>query len=74
MSNSAVVRKRQLEKNDPLVQKIAEQASIDPEYVELMNYLESDRDINPEMPQETDGGHLALLSHSCSIHDHTIQR
>ena len=31
-----------MEKNNLLVQKIVEQASIDPEYVEMMNYLESD--------------------------------
>ena len=31
-----------MEKNDQLVQKIAEEASIDPEYVEMMNYIESD--------------------------------
>ena len=42
MSKAAAVRKRQMEKKDPLVQKIAEEASIDPEYVEMMNYLESD--------------------------------
>ena len=32
MSKVATVRKRQMEKNDPLVQKIA-----DPNYVEMMN-------------------------------------
>ena len=42
MSKAARIRKKQMEKNDPLVQKIAEEASIDPEYVEMMNYLESD--------------------------------
>ena len=42
MSKAAVVRRRQMEKNDPLVQKIAEEASIDPEHVEMMNYIESD--------------------------------
>ena len=42
MSKAAQIRKKQMEKNDPLVQKIAEEASIDPEYVEMMNYLESD--------------------------------
>ena len=31
-----------MEKNDPLVQKIAEEANLDPEYVKMMNYLESD--------------------------------
>ena len=40
-----------MEKNDPLVQKIAEEASMDPNYVEMMNYLETDTeydDIDPE--------------------------
>ena len=35
-----------MEKNDPLVQKIAEEASMEPEYVEMMNYLESDTEYN----------------------------
>ena len=40
-----------MEKNDPLVQKIAEEACLDPKYVEMMNYLETDTkydDIDPE--------------------------
>ena len=35
-----------MEKNDPLVQKIAEEASMDAEYVEMMNYLECDTKYN----------------------------
>ena len=35
-----------MEKNDPLVQKIAEEASMDLEYVEMMNYLECDTEYN----------------------------
>ena len=35
MSKVATVRKRQMEKMDPLVQKIAEEASMEPEYMEL---------------------------------------
>ena len=31
---------------DPLVQKIAEEASMEPEYVEMLNYLESDTEYN----------------------------
>ena len=34
------------EENDPLVQKIAEEASMDPNYVERMNYLECDTEYN----------------------------
>ena len=46
MSKVASVRKKQMEKNDPLVQKIAEEANMDPEYVEMMNYLECDTEFN----------------------------
>ena len=46
MSKVAAVRRKKMEKNDPLVQKIAEKASIDPEYVEMMNYLETDTEYN----------------------------
>ena len=38
-------------KSDPLVQNIAEDASMDPEYLEMMNYIESDtedKDIAPD--------------------------
>ena len=40
-----------MEKSDPLVQKIAEEACLNPKYVEMMNYLETDtkyEDIDPE--------------------------
>ena len=46
MSKVATVRKRQMEKNDPLSQKIAEEASMDPDHVEMMNYLECDTEYN----------------------------
>ena len=39
-----------MEKNDPLVQEIAEEANMDPEYVEMMNYLECDTEINDIAP------------------------
>ena len=51
MSKIATVRKKQMEKNDPLVQKIAEEACLDPQYVEMMNCIETDtnyKDIDPE--------------------------
>ena len=35
-----------MEKNDPLVQKITEEANMDHEYVEIMNYLECDTEYN----------------------------
>ena len=33
-----------MEKSDPLVQKIAEEANLDYEYVEMLNYIEGDTD------------------------------
>ena len=33
-----------MEKNDPLVQRIAEEANLDYEYVEMLNYIERDTD------------------------------
>ena len=33
-----------MEKNDPLVQRIAEEANLDYEYVEMLNYIEGDTD------------------------------
>ena len=50
MSKAVRIRKIQMEKNYPSVQKIAEEASIDPEYVAMINYLESDtefKEIDP---------------------------
>ena len=46
MSKVAAVRKRQMEKNDPLVQKITEEASMDSDHVEMMNYIECDTEYN----------------------------
>ena len=39
-----------MEKSDPLAQKIAEDANMDPEYLEMMNYIESDTDDNDIAP------------------------
>ena len=50
MSKVATVRKKQMEKSDPLVQKIAEDANMDPEYIEMMNYIETDRDFDDIAP------------------------
>ena len=50
MCKVASVRKRQMEKNDPLVQKIAEEANMDPEYIEMMNYIKCDTDFNDITP------------------------
>ena len=42
MSKAARTRRKQMKKNDPLVQKIAEEANLNYEYVEMMNYIEGD--------------------------------
>ena len=50
MSKVATVRRKQMEKSDPLVQIIAEETNMDPEYLEMMNYIESDtedKDVAP---------------------------
>ena len=44
MSKVAKVRRQQMEKMDPLVQRIAEEANLDSEYVEMLNYIEADVD------------------------------
>ena len=51
MSKKASIRNKQLEKDDPLVLKIAKEANMDADYVEMMNHIESDTnfdDIPPE--------------------------
>ena len=44
MSKAAKARRHQMEKKDPLVQRIAEEANLDSEYVEMLNYIEGDTD------------------------------
>ena len=39
-----------MEKSDPLVQKIAEDVNLDPEYLEMMNYIESDTEDKDSAP------------------------
>ena len=41
MSKRASVRQKQLEEEDPLVIEIAEEGSIDIEYLEMLNTLEN---------------------------------
>ena len=50
MSKVVAVRRKQMEKSDPLVQKIAEDANMDPEYLEMMNYIESDTEDKDSAP------------------------
>ena len=38
MSKKAAIRKKQLDRDDPLVMKIAEEANMDSDYVEMMNH------------------------------------
>ena len=42
MSKKATIRNKQLERDDPLVMKIAEEANMDPDYVEMKNQIEND--------------------------------
>ena len=44
MSKVMKVRRQQMEKLDPLVQRIAEEANLDTEYIEMLNYIEADVD------------------------------
>ena len=38
---ASVSRSKQMEKCDPLVQKILEEANMDPDYIEMMNHIET---------------------------------
>ena len=42
MSKVMKVRRQQMEKLDPLVQRIAVEANLDTEYIEMLNYIEAD--------------------------------
>ena len=53
MSKKAYIRDKQLEKEDPLVLKIAEEANIDPNYIEMMNHIENDTDFD-DIPPESE--------------------
>ena len=44
MSKRALIRQKQLEEEDPLVIKIAEEGSKDIEYLDMLNSLEDDTD------------------------------
>ena len=57
-----------MEKSDPLVQKIAEEANLDYEYVEMLNYIEGDTDfkdidINCELKMMKDNlPHMSIIT------------
>ena len=42
MSRKAAIRKKQLEEEEPLVIKIAEESNLDIEYLEMLNNIEND--------------------------------
>ena len=42
---------KQLERDDPLVMKISEEANMDPEYVEMMNHIENDTEFEQASQQ-----------------------
>ena len=46
MSKKASIMNKQLEKEDPLVLKIAEEANMDPDYIDMMNHIENDTDFD----------------------------
>ena len=45
MSKKAVIRNKQLERDDPPVMKIAKEANMDLEYIEMMNHIEIDTEL-----------------------------
>ena len=51
MRKKASVRNKQLEKEDPLVLKIAKKANMDPDYFVMMNYKENDTDFDDIAPK-----------------------
>ena len=42
LSKAMKVRRQQMEKLDPFVERIAEEANLDPDYIEMLNILEAD--------------------------------
>ena len=50
-----------MEKNDPLVQKKAEEANLDYEYVEMMNYIEGDTEFK-ETDTKDDLPHMSVIT------------
>ena len=51
MSKKATIRNKQLEQDDPLVMKIAEEAAMDSDYVEMINHIENDTEFNNIPPE-----------------------
>ena len=51
MSKKASIRNKQLEKDDPLVLKIAEEANMDPYCIDMMNHIENNTDFDDIPPE-----------------------
>ena len=51
MSEKATIRNKQLERDDPLVMNIAEEANMDPDYIEMMNHIENDTEFENILPE-----------------------
>ena len=51
MSKKATIRNKQLERDDPLVMNIAEEANMDPDYIEMMNHIENDTEFENILPE-----------------------
>ena len=53
MSKRATIRKKQLEEEDPLVIKVAEESNLDLEYLEMLNNIENDTETQ-DLPLESE--------------------
>ena len=52
MSKREAIRKKQLEEEDPLVIKIAEESNLDLEYLDMLNAIENDT-VTQDLPLES---------------------
>ena len=66
MSKRASTRQKQLEEEDPLVIKIAEEGNIDIEYLERLNALEDNTD-KKELPNDNELRQLSGCTDQMSI-------
>ena len=53
-----------MEKSDPLVQKIAEEANLDYEYVEMLNCIEGDTDFK-DIDTNSELKLMKMICHTC---------
>ena len=66
MSKKATIRNKQLERDDPLVMKIAEEANMDSDYVEMMSHIENDTDFH-YIPMSFGIRHFVYYCGNCVI-------